>query len=75
MKDPVSNLWLSWLDQFYKEFAGIAESHGWHEQSVNIHVLLQQPSALTSKTPDSTVVLRILMNVEEKGNDKIIEIP
>lgn len=75
MMDPVSNLWLLWLDQFYKEFAGRAGSHGWHVQSANIHILLQQPSALISKTLDPTVVFRISKNVEDSRSYKITEIP
>ena len=74
MKDPVSNLWLLWLDQFYKEFAGRAGSHGWHVQSVNMHMLLEQPNVLISQSLDSTVVFRISMNVEDKRY-KINEIP
>ena len=43
-------------------------------QSVNIHLLLEQPNVLISKTLESTVVFRISMNVEDKSY-KINEIP
>lgn len=43
-------------------------------QSVNMHMLLEQPNVLISQSLDSTVVFRISMNVEDKRY-KINEIP